>query len=139
MLKECPICHNLCDSKFFYLHHIQYKPSICIKICRFCHTKIHKDKNNQFFPKDVNIRPKSNVSFKTKWVELLLLMWKKESITYHSQNIYRSVIFYKVMREFERLSWVKCENSNGSGCIEKKKWSITMTGCMVCKVAFETL
>ena len=49
------LTHNkciLCNKDATISHHINYKQNLTIPVCYYCHRKIHKDRNNKYYPID---------------------------------------------------------------------------------------
>lgn len=69
----------------------------------------------------------------TKWVQLLKHMYLKGYVSYRTQSIYKSMLFYKVINELIRLKWVQPSYSySGNG----KGFKLSLEGIVIVELVF---
>jgi hypothetical protein len=77
---------------------------------------------------------------KTKWIDLLKFMYKKDRpVSFKDQNIYKSNLFYQVMKSFVKAGWVKCRKQKINNLMYRNVFSLTMEGIFVIELVFSHL
>jgi hypothetical protein len=79
------------------------------------------------------------VNLKTKWIDLLLFIYKQDRITFKEQKIYRSVEFYKVVNKLKDIGWVKVKKIELNGSFYRNEYRLTVEGNLVAELVFSHL
>lgn len=68
---------------------------------------------------------------RTKWIALLMFANRHELISFKTQDIYSSQLFYTVADAMAEAGWLECVSEDGDGCIRRKRYRITFEGALI--------
>lgn len=68
---------------------------------------------------------------RTRWISLLIFANGHEFITFKTQNIYSSQLFYKVADAMAKAGWLDCKMKDGNGCVRIKRYRVTFEGALI--------